>query len=106
MQLQAVRGWPGRVNMEQTLLYPAREIDADATHIPQDLIRRLFEGKKQAGFSAGASGVRQMRSHAALACSSGSTHQNAASAVKAAAFEHLVQAGDPGRDSFVGNLMA
>src|SRR4051812_20016716 len=101
MQFQPMRRRALGVNVKQTLFYPAHEIDSNTAHVPQKLVRRLFEREIEAGFPALASRVHQVSGHAGLAGSGRAAHQNTASPVKTTALQHLVQARNTGGNSLI-----
>jgi hypothetical protein len=78
------------VDLERTALDRWFEIDADGTHVAQDLLRRLFECEVQAALTALTRGLDKLRGNARLAAAGGPRHENAAAAVVAAA-EHIVE---------------
>ncbi len=59
-----------RIELEQSLVHPPAEVEADRRHVPNYLIRGFFEREESAAFTAGAGGGGKMRGQARFASAS------------------------------------
>src|ERR1700674_2785041 len=84
---------------------PWLEVDADRTHIANDLSGRLLESEIQAALAAATGRIHEMCRHAGLTGSGGARHQNAAPPIKPLAAHHAIQPGNASRDSSGGRRM-
>src|SRR3954464_2584161 len=90
---------------QASLADPRLEVDANRTHVADNLLRRFLESEVQAAFAAAAGGVDKMRGDARLAGAGSARQQDAAAAEEALAAHHPVEPVDAGRDPDVGRRM-
>src|SRR5947199_8713240 len=88
MHFQPVEGGTAGVDLEQPLIDATTQINADGTHVPCKLARRLFEGKIEGALTALTCRLNKMSGEAGLSGSGSACHENGAAAVIALATEH------------------
>ena len=105
MELQPVQRRPRRVDLQQPLLHPAIEIEADRPHVADVLRRRLLELKADGALAAAAGGIEEAGGEGRLRRSGAARQQHAARPEIALAAEHVVKPVDPGRDPLGGRVV-
>ena len=69
------------MKLEQAGRHPWLQIDADRTHVAEQLLRRLLEQEAQAAFAPTAGRVEEVGGEARLSGAGGPGHENRAPAV-------------------------
>src|ERR1039458_5089411 len=88
------------MKLQEPFADPWLEIDADGTHIADDLLGRFLESEKQGAVAAAAGRIHETCRNGGFTGSRRAGCQNAASPIKALAAQHAIQAGNAARDSF------
>src|SRR4029079_7972004 len=89
VRLQAVGRRALAPDLQEPLVDPAPEVDADRPHVAHDLPGRLLEGDEQRLLPAGAGGIDRLRGQGRLAGAGGAADEHGGTAVDAAG-QHVV----------------
>ena len=93
------------MELQQAGRHPRLEIDADRSHVPEQLLRRLFEEEAEAAFAAAARRVEKVGGQAGLPGAGGAGDEDRAAAIVPLAAEHLVESRDARRHAFQRGLV-
>src|ERR1700694_3235065 len=88
------------MELQEPFADPWLEVDADRTHISEDLLGGLFESEKQGALAAAAGRIHETCRNGGFTRPRGTGCQNAAAPIKTLAAQHAIQPGNAARDSF------
>ncbi len=106
VHLEAAEFRPRRVKRHEPFPGPSGQVEADGTHVPEDLALRFLEGEEEGTPAAAAQDVGKVGRQAGLPRPGPAGHEHAAAPVVPASGKHGVEPGDPRRDPFRQGFVA
>src|ERR1017187_5179457 len=88
------------MELQEPFADPWLEVDADRTHIADDLLGLFFETEKQEAIAGAAARIHETCRNGGFTGSRRAGCQNAAPPIKALAAQHAIQPGNTARYSF------
>ena len=105
MGLQAIKIGSPRAEFEQLLVDPFCQVEADGTHIPNDLLGRFLHGEIDAAFARRADRIGKMRGDGRLSAARHAGNQDTRTFEISFALQHRIEIGNAARNTLGRSVM-